>query len=315
MAKEASGLAEDQLQHLNAEFYGGRNGPSEYFHTRLLALAVIVGGGERVAAILDDGIAFEGIVVKAPAEGWDHEDPDREHVAIDSENLFHHAAECLFRMLLAHRDQPACPWLELGRLRRDLQFRKRIENEVLIDDDVWRSVVVDVLFRGDDPATRIGPDDPDEWDAVVDTTLKLLDLVKEQFLADVDLYNCTKHGLAVLPSAHQFSVFGDDGPDQAVTLGDGMAIAHLERREDDDGLLYWRHEINWLNTRRTLSLTWWLLMPLHNLWLVARARYTGVSDGTAQYATPEMLELLLESTRPAHPARSFSARLPYYESP
>lgn len=56
----------------------------------------------------------------------DEEDLSRYAVA-ESSVLLHHAAETLFRLYLAHRELPPCPWLEVSRLRNFAAFKKQAE--------------------------------------------------------------------------------------------------------------------------------------------------------------------------------------------
>src|SRR5689334_18678383 len=102
------------LRRLNEDFYSAD--PSDYITTRLRFLLLATAEDSRLAELLD-GIEYEGLAAVHPTDDEQGEgDPESaqaekrarlNYLAIESEQLLHHAAETLLRLYLAHRDWPS----------------------------------------------------------------------------------------------------------------------------------------------------------------------------------------------------------------
>lgn len=74
---------------------------------------------------------FQGQLVKVSwhdTASSDEVAQERANFAIaESQVLLPHAVETLFRLCLAHREQPKCPWLEVARLMNPRAFKAAVE--------------------------------------------------------------------------------------------------------------------------------------------------------------------------------------------
>ena len=302
-------LAEDQLHELNTEFYGGR-GPSAYFRTRLAALALVEGGEGECAAVLERGVSIGRFQVHMSGE-TDAENGATawEYAAIESEVLFHHVAESLFRMLFAHVGNPPCPWLEIARLRHFRDFSQRLETEVRASDRRWRTSVAQVLMGSDRPPPDL---DRDLWDGIVDSACEALDIIKERFTAEHVLYNAMKHGAAVTAEPRVATIAPEDG--DPVVLGDGPAAIFLEQRQVGSRWA-WHKSIRWVDTDSLLFLVSYMLQMLDAVWTVARTRYAGVPATAIALWDASAWATLKQQLRSPRAAQLMAFELPYYAPP
>ncbi len=125
-------LATENYAALNERFYEAS--PHEYFDQRLGLLLLAAGKPEEVEKLLQGGISFGQLGLRATQDEAQHatESPETKQrkrerfITAEAEVLLHHASEALLRLYLAHEpvigaDGPPaihpCPWLQIARLR------------------------------------------------------------------------------------------------------------------------------------------------------------------------------------------------------
>lgn len=140
-------------------------------------------------------------------------------------NIFHHAVETMWRLVLALEPPAACPRLGLARLRvgalKD-HMKAYLEQDPIDRQQRLRNVLVPI-----DLAT-LDPTEEPELQRRLDGADRLLAAAARAWLQDQFIYNATKHGFAV------------GVKNQRVSLGSG---------EDDDGVgLTLSHAGTWLAT-------------------------------------------------------------------
>ena len=116
-------------------------------------------------------------------------------VAVEGEVLLHHTSETLLRLALAHvpladTAVPDAPWLVLARERSFNEFKARVREQFLVEDDLEvRRAAMEVLSArhpvGDDEASRRRLDELGRYIAYL-----------ARVFLDADAYNAAKRGFA-----------------------------------------------------------------------------------------------------------------------
>ena len=308
-------LATEQFTSLNDEFYN-LAAPAEYFRFRLRTLLVLAGRADGVGRLIEEGIEYGPITLKAmdeQPEMTDEEDAARveRYVQSEAQNLFHHTAECLVRLVLAHLDMPGCPWLELARLKQPGAFASQLARFVDHRETDWRERVGTMFLGGPTPETSSGPRTQEGLDEVAGVYVELLAVLARRLQDDSTLYNSTKHGLAVVTGPQSIQ-FQDEATGSVFLGADGPASTFLQIVQDGAGGWCWEKATRWLNTPETLMLTELAIQLIDTLWTMARVRYTGVNEGRLHYWDRAKWERLKSEARPLHPMKLFSVKLNYY---
>lgn len=292
---------------MNRAFYETR--PWEYFRHRLRSLMVNVGAPQGVEALVRKEVRIGRLTMKhdsAADRDPEREAKDRENYLIaESEALLHHASETLLRFYVAHEHLPACPWIEIGRIRTPKQFKDLVRRRFLGDmpNDERQDLVAAVFYGAPEPTNF-----PD-WRKGASNIDDFLTYFARYFL-DSDPYNALKLGLAVRPG--QAAMQLDDGE---LIKADGPSIEFLSIRRNAAGDLRWNQVIKWLNPDLSLSLTHIAVHLIESLWDLARLRYTGQQpQGRRDWTAPLLADVLkhAEGQKPAITMEGAAMELLYY---
>ena len=277
---------------MNRTFYAAK--PADYFGWRLGNLILVAGKREALESLLADGVAFKSLKVGGTASGSEDAsgvasvtpDPETEaeaakgaehFVIAEAEVLAHHVGETLLRLYLAHEfpanaRPPACPWLEISRLRSFSQFKSMVRARFGPDSDpedpANLAAVARVFHLTDDPARMSNATIPEEqWNNSLNNIEGYLLAFARQFLDRSAIYNAAKHGLALRPS--EMSMRYGDG---SLISVEGPIIKYLEIR-DHDGHPRWSQVNHWVKSDRQMALIHRACQLIESLWEVARLRY------------------------------------------
>jgi hypothetical protein len=283
---EDENLAPLNYRELNRAFYVAS--PTDYFGHRLGHLILRAGRSEDLDRLAGEGVSYRGLkiggaVEGAPADqsgGKSAEELAKEaerFVVAEAEVLSHHVGETLLRLYLAHAhsdDQPppACPWLEVSRLRSFSKAKEivaaRFGSDVDPEDAANRRAVARVFHLIDDPAKVADAGIPqDRWDTNLATIESYLRGFAGQFLEKAALYNSAKHGLALLPG--EGSMRWDDG---SLIRAEGPMVQYLKVRDGGERRR-WSHVLHWSKPDRQMTLVYRACQLIDRLWDTARIRY------------------------------------------
>jgi len=236
--REDRGLVEGQWDDLNRAFYGREGGPHAYIAARLEMLGAT---------------------------------DDRDVRIVESVNLLHHAAEALVRHYLAHRGAPACPWLDMARLRNFpllkaavSELGSQLESGTLPDDLV-------PVFYG--PADSSTPAAKAVMARAEGGLSALLSYASALLLDEAGMYNAIKHGLAAVPGVRTFPEA--ESQKLPAPRGGGTSLLTLQPKEDA-GRRQWTRVVTFVDVDENIAMVELIGEQLENLWHVARTRYLGV---------------------------------------
>jgi hypothetical protein len=279
-------LAPQNYPNLNRVFYAAK--PADYFGRRLANLMLTAGRAEDLDRLMDEGLSFRGLKtgtkngpLPEPASGnslGEERAKAAEHfVTAEAEVLFHHTAETLLRLYLAHEFQPGnappCPWLEISRERSFSAYKAKVAarfgSETDPADPELLNAVARVFHLVDDPTKLTGgePVPMDEWRASVANIEGYLRGFAGEFLKRAPLYNAAKHGLAL--RADEGAMKLGDG---ALIKAEGPMIQVLEVR-DAGGRPRWAMAHHFVKPDRQMALTYIAIELIERLWETARIRY------------------------------------------
>lgn len=275
-------LAVEQFPHLNERFYSAD--PSRYFRSRLNLLMLAVGRRDELDQLLAQGVTVGGLMAKIePGEGApEREQQELAFVTTEAAVLLHHASEALLRLFFAHGKGVLCPWLETARLLSFVVFKGRVAE--LLRGPVQRDQIGHIFLGG-------VPDEPTEaWQKGAKAVGELLHIVARRLLDEGNLYNATKHGLAVIAGPASLSVTNDaSGQGFGVS---GQSITYLEKMPPREGHPpKWHETTRWVSAEQDMWLTQLVLSQMQSLWVVAKRRYLGVAFEGVQVITQEALEV------------------------
>lgn len=285
MSEADRDLVPDQFPALNKQFY--ERCPADYFGHRLRLLLTFWGRPDDVLDLFEEGVTVGELSAGGHVDLKD--DSVERFVAADLEVLWHHTAESMLRAYLAHRDLPACPWLEVARLRQHARFKRRVESEILTAEaDDLLAGLGKVLTGTDDAGTRTrayGHSLRSELEATALTMRR----VAERYLDHSNAYNSAKHGLAVFAGDHGLSIGDTESP---IIDEQGPALSYLEERTGPDGHRRWHRTITWLHLDQMVGSIVWLNRLLESTWTIARARYLEEEPAKIHLPTREIVEAI-----------------------
>jgi len=264
-------IASEQFPGMNRSFYGTR--PWQYFRQRQRYLLLAAGAPEKLCEIGREGVKVGRLAFKLtddPDGGVEEEENRKNYLLAESEVLMHHVSETLLRVYLAHEGLPACPWLNMARVRSPGEFKQRVEKRFIRSDvDENRSALAEVFF-GADQREKITPTpDAEVWEQGIANIESFLRHYARHFL-DPDSYNALKHGLAVRTGDYGMQL--DDGD---LIKVQGTALEFLSLRRDKHGHQRWNMTTRWIDVDRTMSFVYLATALIESIWNIARARYLG----------------------------------------
>ena len=274
---EDQGLSPHQFPDLNRRFYDSGSTPHAFVRQRVRALLL---AGSRDVHILEAqrGIRFGRFFVA----GFPEDDPLLEEPSVntfvmtESAVLFHHAAESLVRLVLAHLDEPECPWLEMRRLTTRSYNDRRDQLLAALTEDKTLQALMKVFYGIDRSAA--GPLE-EVWPSLEQAVVEFLHHALTTLRSDADLYNAAKHGLAIaggedrlrlLEGAEEEGAGSVPDEERMLLRADGQCLSYLHR--GDAPPPRWMMTTTWANAEENLALTMLASRFISNLWGVARAR-------------------------------------------
>ncbi|HET6381552.1 MAG TPA: hypothetical protein VFH63_11055 [candidate division Zixibacteria bacterium] len=270
-------LAAENYPTVNRAYYAAE--PADYFQERFDNLLLTGGGQEARAEAIRKGGSFGALKFGEATGKPDAAEPEAgsgksaEHfVLAESEILAHHVGETLLRLYLAHESLPACPALEMARVRGPARFRHMVRSRFVespYDGHEFRTSVSQIFQLVADPAGLRPTPDKEMWWASVENIELFLRHFATQFL-DSGLYSSAKHGMALTPTEFGFA-YGES----ALTRHRGPAIFHLEQRPDSrTGNPRWFTTYRWVRPDQQAAMTFMGIKLIRSLWRMARIRYT-----------------------------------------
>ena len=300
---EDANLSLDQFADMNRRFYASSSSPHGFIRQRVRAVLV---AGSRDDHVLE---AQRGLRLGKFVAGFPQDDPLLDPTSVnsfvmtESVVLFHHAAESLIRLVLAHIGDPACPWLEMRRLtfnRYHLDMDKL--HETLDTSEIRRSLMA-IFYGAESADTASHPAIAGTWQALEAALVQFLDVSITQLRSGGELYNAAKHGLAIAGGEDRMKLL--DGPEdegegatddaqRMILSAQGHCLTYLHK---DPSPPRWMMTVTWANPERNLALAQLAANLIENLWLVARAKYlTDVDDPPPKLHLPDILANTLRIT-------------------
>lgn len=299
-------LAPEQFSELNGTFYD--SDPASYFRTRIQSLMLLLSGSGRVDEELASGLSYGGLKF-GPTER-PQTDQRKFYAALESSVLLHHAAETLFRLFLAHREEPPCPWLEISGAKQPDVFKKEVEDFVNRKSTEEDRASISRVFLGGTSSleAEIGLDDA-AWGASVDGLVALLKAVGGALLDESGLYNAAKHGLAGSPQ--------DSGAIDlnGFRIGGGTSVMYLQRKKTERAgsqhdVDTWYATMHFSRVDSDLTLTEYCARAISSLWAVARRNYCGLAGHVICLSAQEVAAArVLDGAGEWRPAHSVDHKL------
>lgn len=261
----ASGV--NLADELNRDFYS--HSPSQYLRTRI---ALLVALGDADAALHSAFVAG----VRAWDMGVELEVPlDDEEIdgfaVVESISIMYLAAEALLRLYFAHVEPDPCPPLKLSSLTSFAKF-KQMAGDLLTNpprDELLREV-----FRG----RRNAPAEvsAEAWTEDADVLRFLLTRAAELLAREANVYNSTKHGLAVQPRKSGLRLGSEGDPNGVIIDHHGSSIRFLSKGPSaEEGVQQWRETIQFAFPSINLAVASALADEIDAIHAVAKARLTG----------------------------------------
>lgn len=300
---EDADLSLDQFSDLNRRFYASSSSPHGFIRQRVRAVLV---AGSRDSHVLE---AQKGLRLGRFVAGFPDDDPLLDPVSVnsfvmtESVVLFHHAAESLIRLVLAHIGDPLCPWLEMRRLTFS-RYHSAVDSlyETLDTEETRRSLMS--VFYGAESAKSASRPIASKWQDLEAALVDFINVAIRQLRSDGELYNAAKHGLAIAGGEDRMKLLEgreDEGggpvadAERMIISAEGHCLTYLHK---DPSPPRWMMTVTWANPERNLALAQLAANLLENLWVVARAKYlTEVDDPAPRLHTPETLAAALRITR------------------
>ena len=266
----------DEMAYLNERYY--HLSPHIYFSQRLSGLLATAAKLDEWKSSLAAGIALaddEIIFVVNDDEHVETELTTEEleaYVTAETQILVYHAAETMFRLFLAHLDEPSCPWIALSRSPAPADFRQEIVQKfssVRPQNDFDAELVGVVL------GTSLPSKEPqnEEFFRRLANLEGLLRFLADEVLDSKELYNAAKHGLTILPSKAYLRVAST--ADETQFEHSAPSLEYLTHRKAGSSHREWLVNILWINLVVAWSLTFVAFEVTRSIWTVGRRRLVG----------------------------------------
>lgn len=261
-----------EFDSLNREFYSAD--PAEVINHRLWMLARFVEDEGLRAEVESEKMIIER---DAPPSLSDR----IQFAALESMLVLHQAAETLLRLCLAHRDDGACPWAEMSKLRQPGVFPRevaRIRNSIDEDETLHELMrIIGWTAKRSDVTPREGWDLEVGWERHREGLRELVRYCSSLILDGADLYNAGKHGLAISPSEKGLKIGVDD--DDAVIWQSGPSLTVIERHMSR-GEPRWAKVTHWVKYQHAIAMLTQITRAITSLWQCGKQRHLRAGDMT-----------------------------------
>jgi hypothetical protein len=205
---------------LNRDFY--EHSPSQYLRTRITLLIAFGDARAPVHQAVSEGVRAWDMSAKLDATPDDDETDG--YAVVESLSIMYLAAEALLRLYFSHVDEDSCPPLQLSSLTSYTKFKHKTDS-LLTDPpsiDALRRV-----FRG---MLAAPPDVTEEmWAEDAEVLQFLIRRAAELLARESNVYNATKHGLAVQPRKSAMRLGSEEHPGGVVIDHHGSSIRFLNK--------------------------------------------------------------------------------------
>lgn len=273
MTDEQSGSAADPasgmnlVDELNHEFYS--HSPSQYLRTRIALLVALGDANAALHPALLAGVrAWDmGVELGVP---MDDEEIDG-FAVVESISIMYLTAEAFLRLYFAHVEPDPCPPLKLSSLTSYAKFKQMVGGLLT---DPPSNEVLRAVFRGRRNAPAGVPEEA--WEEDADVLRFLLTRAAQLLAQEANVYNSTKHGLAVQPRRSGFRLGSDEDPNGVIIDHDGSSIRFLSKVPGTQvGVQKWRETIQFAFPSVNLAVASALTDEIDAIHEVAKARLTG----------------------------------------
>lgn len=267
-----------QYDGINAGFY--RADPADYFRMRVYMLLLAMGRADEVGDLLNDGIEWRELKFRTmPSDDATPEDESKrrwEAAGIaDAEVVYHHAAECLLRLVTAHVGLPPCPRLEIARMRTPGQFKRQVQSNLVecdlerLSTDLWP-----VFFGSEEVIEHLDPRPPAA--EVAEARVAAARWVQHfawTWLDRAPIYNTAKHGFALGAGEGGFSI-GPMGPTALKLERFDPVITYIDE-VGEKGDRRWAEHMTFVEPDKSVASALIATQMIEQLWLIAHHRYVG----------------------------------------
>jgi len=263
----------DVRDDLIRDFYA--HSPSEYLRTRITLLIAFSDARAPIHEALSDGVEAWNLRAHSGAA------PDQDEIdgfaVVESMSIMYLAAEALLRLYFAHADGNSCPPLRLSGLTSYAKFKQHAA--ALISEPPSLESLRRV-FRGGVDAP---PDVSDEaWEEDADVLLFLLRRAAELMANEANVYNASKHGLAVQPRKSGMRVGSEDHPAGVIIDHHGSSIRFLNKLPGSGGdTQHWRETVQFAFPSHNLALAYAFADEIDAIHTVAKGRLLGQEGALA----------------------------------
>ncbi|NYE20013.1 hypothetical protein [Microbacterium immunditiarum] len=222
-------------EELNRDFYA--HSPSQYLRTRITLL--ITFGDSRAPAhqAVSDGVQAWNL--GAQFDATPDEDETDEFAVVESISIMYLAAEALIRLFFAHVDGNSCPPLRLSSLTSYAKFKQKTASLLTNPPDVDS---LRRVFRGmSAPPSEVTED---MWAEDAEVLQFLVRRAAELLVNEPNVYNATKHGLAVQPRKSAMKLGSETDPLGVIIDHHGSSVRYLNKMPSDEvGVQHWRETV------------------------------------------------------------------------
>lgn len=261
-AKSAT-VAPFEFYDLNRQFYA--MSPHLYIRNRLTSLTLMIAEGDATDDLLASGVEFQGWKIQGDDERTTAEEKEQ-YATIESVTLLHHSCEAMLRLYLAHEYRNPCPWLALSSELSFAEFKRKLSalraslvDQIRIDDMLE-------VFTGTKDPTRLSVPQAD-WDDHSLAIVQIFRFALDQVLDDANIYNASKHGLALRSAPLDISLSSGDIP---FALAGGPSLTFLERT-GKPGAQVWQTTTAWISPTKLMAVTLLVSQMIEYMCAVAKA--------------------------------------------
>lgn len=209
--------------------------------------------------------------MSAQSDATPDDDETDGFAVVESLSIMYLAAEALLRLYFAHADGDSCPPLQLSSLTSYAKFKQRA-GAVLTDPPSIESLRR--VFRGmlDAP-----PDVSDErWVEDAEVLQFLMHRAAELMARESNVYNATKHGLAVQPRKSGMRLGSEEDPHGVIIDHHGSSIRFLNKMPSaEHGIQHWRETIQFAFPSINLAVASAFADEIDAIHTVAKGRLLG----------------------------------------
>ena len=257
----------DLGDELNRDFYA--HSPSQYLRTRITLLIAFGDQRAPVHQALSDGVCAWDM--RASLDAAPDDDETDGFAVVESISIMYLAAESLLRLYFAHVDGDSCPPLQLSSLTSYAKFKQMVG--VLLTNPPSIETLRGV-FRGmlNAPAAV----SEELWAEDAEVLQFLVRRAAELLARESNVYNATKHGLAVQPRKSGLRLGSEEDPRGVIIDHHGSSIRFLNKMPSTErDIQQWRETIQFAFPSINLAIASAFADEIDAVHAVAKSRLLG----------------------------------------